>query len=202
VRTLWLASAPLLLASTSVTRRMLLESAGLPVEVEAPAVDERAIEAEIQGGPQEIASRLAAEKTLAVSRRRPRRVVLGADQVLSRGGEMLHKPEDREAARRQIERLAGRAHALHSAFAVAVDGQIRHEGLDIARLTMRPLDEVAIDRYLDLAGDVATQSVGAYQLEGIGIHLFERIEGDHSTILGLPLIPLLAGLRSLGLLAM
>ncbi|HKH34997.1 MAG TPA: Maf family protein, partial [Beijerinckiaceae bacterium] len=80
--------------------------------------------------------------------------------------------------------------------------QIRNEGLDSARLTMRPLDEVAIDRYLDLAGDVATQSVGAYQLEGIGIHLFERIEGDHSTILGLPLIPLLAGLRSLGLLAM
>jgi septum formation protein len=129
-------------------------------------------------------------------------VVVGADQVLAANGEMLHKPEDRAAARRQIERLAGRAHALHSAFAVAVDGQVRHEGLESARLTMRPLDEVAIDRYLELAGDAATRSVGAYELESIGIHLFERIEGNHSTILGLPLIPLLAGLRSLGLLAM
>jgi septum formation protein len=199
---LWLAPAPLLLASTSATRRALLEAARLPVEAEAPGVDERAIEAGTSEDPRELARRLAAEKALAVSRRRPGRVVVGADQVLELDGEVLHKPADRATAGRQIAQLAGRAHNLHSAFAVAIDGEVRREGLDSARLTMRPLDGHAIDRYLDLAGAAVTQSVGAYQLEGVGIHLFEQVEGNHSTILGLPLIPLLAALRSLGLLAM
>jgi septum formation protein len=202
VSPLWRPSKPLLLASTSATRRALLESAGLPVETEAPGVDERAIELETQDAPQDLASRLAAEKVLAVSRRRPGRVVLGADQVLALEGEVLHKPADREAAHQQIARLCGRTHSLHTAFAVAIDGQVKCEGLDSARLTMRRLDERAIDRYLDLAGDAVTQSVGAYRLEGVGIHLFERVKGDHSTILGLPLLPLVAALRSLGLLAM
>jgi septum formation protein len=198
---LWLAPAPLLLASASAARRMLLESAGLPVETEAPGVDERAVEANAPGAPEELARRLAGEKALAVSRRRPGRVVVGADQVLTAEGEVLHKPADRAAARRQIARLAGRTHALHTAFAVAVDGEVRCEGVGGARLTMRPLDDEAIASYLDLAGDTVTQSVGAYQIEGVGIHLFERVEGDHSTILGLPLIPLLAALRGMRLLA-
>ena len=198
---IWLPSEPLLLASSSATRRALLESAGLPVETEAPRADERAIEAGAPGGPQELARRLAAEKALVVSRRRPGRLVVGADQVLALDGAVLHKPVGRKAAGRQIARLAGRAHRLHSAFTVVIDGEVRHEALDSARLTMRRLDEHAIGRYLDLAGAAVTQSVGAYQLEGAGIHLFERVEGDHSTILGLPLIPLIAALRRMGLLA-
>ena len=180
---------------------MLIEAAGLPVETEAPGVDERAIEAVVRGGPDDLARRLAAEKALAVSRRRLGRVVLGADQVLATDREVLHKPEDREAARKQIARLAGRTHTLHAAFAIAFDGEVRREGLDSAQLTMRRLDHQAIARYLHLAGDAVTTSVGGYQLEGVGIHLFERVEGDHSTILGLPLIALLASLRSLNLLA-
>ena len=197
----WLGSAPLLLASTSATRRLLLESAGLPVETEAPGVDERAVEAGAAAMPRDLARRLAAEKALAVSRRRPGRVVVGADQVLELDGEVLHKPADRAAARRQIARLAGRTHALHTAFAVARDGTVAREGLDSAHLTVRPLDGAAVERYLALAGDAVTRSVGGYQLEGAGIHLFERVEGDHSTILGLPLLPLLAALRGMGLLA-
>jgi septum formation protein len=198
---IWLPAAPLLLASTSATRRLLLESAGLPVETEAPGVNERAVEAGAAGPPQELARRLAAEKALAVSSRRPGRVVVGADQVLEFEGEVLHKPADRAAAREQIARLAGRTHALHTAFTVAIDGAVRREGLESPRLTMRPLDAAAVERYLDLAGDAVTRSVGGYQLEGAGIHLFERVEGDHSTILGLPLLPLLAALRRMGLLA-
>lgn len=197
----WLPSKPLLLASTSATRRALLESAGLPVETEAPGVDERTIESVTGGSPENLACRLAAAKALAVGRRRPGRVVVGADQVLELEGEVLHKPEDREAARRQIARLAGRTHSLHSAFAVAIDGELARQGLDSANLTMRTLDDDAVARYLDLAGAAAASSVGAYQLESLGIHLFERVDGDHSTILGLPLIPLLAALRGMGLLA-
>jgi septum formation protein len=197
----WLGKEPLLLASTSATRRLLLESAGLPVEAEAPEVDERAVEAGTAGSPEDLARRLAGEKALAVSRRRPGRVTVGADQVLELEGAVLHKPADRAGARSQIARLSGRTHTLHTAFAVALDGAVRHEGLDSAHLTMRPLDAAAVGRYLDLAGDAVTQSVGGYQLEGAGIHLFERVEGDHSTILGLPLLRLLGALRGMGLLA-
>jgi septum formation protein len=165
-------------------------------------VDERAVEAGTAGAPpEEIARRLAAEKALAVARRRPGRVIVGADQVLELSGEVLHKPADREDARSQIAGLSGRTHALHSAFAVALDGAVRHEGLESAHLTMRPLDAAVIERYLGLAGDAVTSSVGGYQLEGVGIHLFARVEGDHATILGLPLLPLLAALRGMGLLA-
>jgi septum formation protein len=198
---LWLGKEPLLLASTSATRRMLLESAGLPVAVEPPGVDERAREGAMPGSPQDLARRLAAEKALAVSRREPSRVVVGADQVLALDGEVMHKPENREAARRQLARLSGRTHTLHSAFAIARDGAVLRDGLDTARLTMRMLDDAAVARYLDLAGEDVTQSVGGYRLEGVGVHLFERVKGDHTTILGLPLLPLLAALREMGLLA-
>jgi septum formation protein len=181
---------------------MLLESTKLPIETEAPGVEERAIEAAGPAEPEDLAARLASAKALAVSRRRPERVVVGADQVLEVEGELLHKPNDREAARRQIARLAGRTHSLCSAFAVAREGKVIREGVESAHLTMRALDASAIARYLELAGDDAIRSVGAYQLEGAGAHLFERVEGAHSTILGLPLLPLLAALRSLALLAL
>jgi septum formation protein len=200
----WLGPTPLLLASTSGTRRMLLESAGLLLETESPGVDERAIEQEVslaKASPCDLARRLAAEKALAVSRRRHGRLVVGADQVLELEGTILHKPDDRTGAAEQIARLAGRTHSLHSAFAITRDGALVGEGLRSARLTMRRLDATAIGRYLDLACDATTTSVGAYQLEGLGVHLFEHVEGDHATILGLPLLPLLSALRSLDLLA-
>jgi nucleoside triphosphate pyrophosphatase len=200
-RSIWLADAPLLLASTSATRRLLLESAGLPVEIEAPGLDERALEAEVNGAPDELSRRLAAAKALAVSRRQPGRVVVGADQILELAGEILHKPRDRADALRQLQWLAGRTHSLETAFAIARDGRIVHAGSDRARLTMRPLAAPAIERYLDLLGDAVTETVGCYRLETLGAHLFDRVEGDHATILGLPLLRVLAALRDMALLA-
>lgn len=200
----WTAPLPLLLASTSRTRLTLLVSAGLPVETQAPGVDERAVEAGAEAealSPMELAQRLAAEKALAVSRRHPERIVLGADQVLDSGDKVLHKPSDRDAAKAQLLFLAGRTHALHSASALAKGGEIVESFGASAHLTMRPLEEAAIDRYLDLAGPEVLGCVGVYQLERLGVHLFERVEGDHATILGLPLLPLLASLRRLGCLA-
>jgi septum formation protein len=114
----------------------------------------------------------------------------------------LHKPHDRTAAREQLTTLSGRTHMLHSAVAIAKDDAIVACFVGEAGLTMRPLTLETIERYLDLAGETALQSVGAYQLEGLGIHLFESVEGDHSTILGLPLLPLLAALRDLNCLAL
>jgi septum formation protein len=177
---------------------MLLESAGLPVETEAPGVDERAVEAAAREDaldPSALASRLAAEKALAVSRRRPGRVVVGADQVLDLDGKVLHKPADRSEARDHLLGLSGRTHMLRSAGALALDGEILEHFLDSAALTVRHLGPDGIERYLDFAGPDALSSVGCYQVEGRGIHLFDRIAGEHSTILGLPLRPLLAALR-------
>ncbi|MFC4175296.1 Maf family protein [Microvirga sp. GCM10011540] len=201
---LWTGSAPLLLASTSATRRTLLESAGLPVETRASGVDERAVEAAVEEralGPQNLALHLAAEKALAVSRAAPERIVLGADQVLDRDGIALHKPDGRETARAQLQSLSGRSHALHSAVALARNGELVDSFVETALLSMRPLSDAAIEAYLDAAGPEVLKSAGVYQVEGVGIHLFDRIEGDHSTILGLPLLPLLAALRRLGHLA-
>lgn len=201
---LWTAPAPLLLASTSTTRRGLLESAGLTVETEAPGVDERAIEASVEEralGPADLALHLAAEKALAVSRRHPDRLVLGADQVLDLGGVAAHKPGDRETARAQLRALSGRRHALHSAGALARGGALVDSFVDTAHLAVRPLSDEAVATYLDLAGPEILKTVGVYQVEGLGIHLFDRVEGQHSTILGLPLLPLLASLRRLGVLA-
>ena len=199
-QSLWRGSAPLVLASTSATRRLLLENAGVTVETQSPGVNERALET-ADREPRDIARRLAAEKALAVSRLRPERLVLGADQTLACEGRLFHKPADRAAAHGQLMALSGRTHILHSAFALAQNGIVVHEAVENARMTMRPMSPSNIEAYLDYAGDGALQSVGAYQVEGTGIHLFERIEGDHSTILGLPLIPLLAALRTGGLLA-
>ena len=200
---LWSRSSPLLLASTSTTRRLLLVGAGLAVECEAPGVDERALEAETQElSPAELALALAKAKALAVAARRPDGIVIGADQVLSSDGEMFHKPQDLSEAERQIGRLSGRTHCLHSAVAIAEGGVIVDGFVEEARLTMRGLDPRAIRHYVEVAGiERVTASVGGYQLEGLGIHLFSRIEGDHSTILGLPLLPLLERLRARGCLA-
>lgn len=192
---------PLVLASKSDIRRRLLEAAGIPVVVDPAYLDERSVEASQANsadGPAQIALMLAREKTLTVARRR-RGVVLGADQTLALGSRRFSKPTSPELAREQLAALAGNTHALHSAIAVARDKAIVFEYVETAELTMRPLSKESLDSYLTAAGANAFASVGGYQLEGLGIHLFERVEGDHFTILGLPLIALLAFFRKAGL---
>ena len=191
---------PILLASGSAVRRQLLANAGVAVETRDHGIDERAVEKAI--GADEAASRvalaLAKAKALAVSLRETEAIVIGADQTLEIDGETLSKPGDMRSARRQIEKLSGRTHVLHSAFAVAEGGRLLVRGVKTARMTMRALEPKEIERYLREAGPTVASSVGAYQLEGPGIRLFERISGDYFTILGLPLLPLLANLRRIG----
>ena len=193
---LWLAERPLVLASKSAIRGAILRAAGLPIEVCPPDIDERAIE---QGSaahnPGAVAALLAREKARTIAVQLPGRVVIGADQTLALGLRMFSKPAGRVQAAEQLQTLAGNTHELHSAVAVARDGKVLFSDVSVARMTMRKLTESEINAYLDQAGNAVTTSVGAYQLEGLGVHLFERIEGDHFTILGLPLLSLLAFLR-------
>src|SRR5215468_4207064 len=199
---MWLKPEPLVLASRSAIRRTVLEAAGIPVEVFPADLDERAIEARASASdPGEVAALLARSKAEAAAASRPRRLVLGADQTLALGSRRFSKPADRAAARDQLLALRGKTHALHSAVAVVRDGEVLYQGGEVARLTMRPFSETFLERYLDAAVAAVTASVGAYQLEGIGIHLFERIEGDHFTILGMPLLPLLNFFRQQELVA-
>jgi len=198
---LWLADKPLVLASQSASRRAILESAAVPIEIAPADIDERAIEAKRSAaGPEAVAAMLAREKALAVSSRRTGRLVLGADQTLALGSRRFSKPTDRSAARAQLAALRGKTHALHSGVALARDGAVAFEHCETARLTMRSFSDDFLDAYLDAAGAAVTASVGAYQVERVGIHLFERIEGDHFTILGLPLLTVLEFLRREGLL--
>jgi septum formation protein len=199
---LWLPPHPLVLASQSVPRRAMLEAAGIPIEVKRPDLDERAVEAAAGSlGPAETAALLAREKAKAVARRMPRRLVVGADQTLALGGQRFDKPRDRAAARDQLLTLGGKTHRLHAAVAVVRDGDVVFEAIDTADLTMRSLSKSFLERYMDAAGPSLLDSVGGYQLEKLGIHLFDLIEGDHFTILGLPLLALLDFLRSEGSLA-
>ena len=201
--TLWRGKSPLILASQSRARQALLTTAGIGFEAVTAEIDERAVQqASGLSAPGEIASLLAREKALSVSARQPGKFVIGADQTLALGERLFSKPSGRAQAAEQLRALAGQRHELHSAVAVARDGKILFEAVAIAGMTMRRLGEAEIDVYLDEASDAVTSSVGAYQLEGPGVHLFERIEGDHFTILGLPLLPLLAFLRSERLLGM
>ena len=198
--TIWRDKNPLVLASQSRARQMLLGNAGLAFQALPADIDERAIQQ--KSGllkPGEIAALLAQEKALFISAKLPGRYVIGADQTLALGSRLFSKPAARAEAAEQLRTLAGNTHELHSAVAVARDGEVLFSDVEVARMTMRGLSEQDISLYLDAAGEAVTASVGAYQLEGLGVHLFERIEGDHFTILGLPLLPLLAFLRGQGL---
>ena len=201
--TLWRGPKALILASQSGAREMLLANAGIEFEAVPADIDERAIQQNSNiTAPDKIAGLLAREKALWISRRRAGKYVIGADQTLALGNRLFNKPGSRAAAAEQIRAMSGQTHTLHSAIAVALDGKIIFETIAIARMTVRHLSNDDIEAYLDAAGDAVTQTVSAYQLEGLGVHLFERIEGDHFTILGLPLLPLLGFLRSQHLLAL
>ncbi len=201
---LWRGEEPLILASASRARRDLLLGAGLFIEIRPAEVNERLIEAAAltRGAtPSDIALYLAREKALDVSKREKGRYVLGADQTLDFDGTTFHKPSDRNAAFAQLSALSGRRHQLHSAYCLMRDGRILAQYVGSARLAMRSLSNRALDYYLAVAGDQALKSPGGYLVEGVGVHLFESVEGDHSTILGLPMRQLLANLRELDLLA-
>ncbi len=199
---LWLASAPLMLASRSVVRRTLLEAAGVPIEVHAADIDERGLETGVTSEmPAAVAALLAREKASVVAGLHPGRLVLGADQTLALDAERFAKPTDRAAARAQLRALCGRTHELHSAIVFVQDATVLFEHVGTARLTMRSFSNRFLDLYLEAVGSAATASVGAYQIEGPGIQLFERVDGDYFTILGLPLMAALDFLRRHGCLS-
>ena len=204
-RTLWVASRPLVLASKSATRRALLDAAQIPYATAPADVDERALEATYFAAGGEVdglARALAIAKALAASRTRPEAFCLAADQTLTIAGRILHKPAGMGEAAATLRALAGRTHRLTSAFAIAIAGRLVAADDDVADLAMRALDEREIARYLERAGPEILSSVGAYQLEKLGVHLFESIRGEHSTILGMPMLKLLAWLRREGLIAL
>jgi len=198
---LWRGASPLVLASQSESRHAILVAADIPHEIQPAQIDERLIERRAAAGSAaQVAELLAREKALAVSARRPGALVLGADQTLATGGRRFSKPTSRAAAREQLAYLRHRTHELYSAMAVARDNSMLFEHCEVARLTMREFSAEFLEAYLDAVGGAATASVGGYQLEKAGIQLFERIEGDHFVILGLPLLALLRFLRGEGLL--
>jgi septum formation protein len=202
VTALWLAEKPLILASRSKVRQTLLEGAGVPIEICPADLDERQLEADAASqAPGAIATHLAREKARAVAKLHPGRLTLGADQTLALGNTRFSKPADISAARKQLRALSGQGHELHSAIAFVQDGTVLFECVGVARLTMRAFSDEFLDLYLKCAGTAATASVGAYQLESFGVQLFERIEGDYFTILGLPLLQALQFLRQRGCLA-
>ncbi len=191
----------LVLASASPTRVRLLTDAGLTFTARPATIDERAVEAPLIAGgapAAEIADALADEKALAVGRDMPDAIVIGADQMLDLYGRRWTKPATLAEARLQLSRLGGRAHRLHTAVAAARGGAIVWHHRETARLTMRPLSDRDIDGHLARTGTAALTSVGAYQIEGPGIQLFDEIDGDYFGILGLPLLPLLRFLRKEG----
>ncbi|HMF22215.1 MAG TPA: Maf family protein [Pseudolabrys sp.] len=199
---LWLAPQPLVLASRSDIRGKILAAAGLRFEIRPSLIDERAIEAKAETiDAPAIARYLARAKANKVAAALPGRIVLGADQTLARGAMRFGKPANRTEAEEQLRALRGRTHELHSALALVRGNEVLFNCVSTARLSMRDFSDQFLNEYLDLAAEAAMSSVGGYQLEGIGIHLFERVEGDYFTILGLPLLPLLAFLRQNKLVA-
>jgi septum formation protein len=195
-------SAPLILASRSAARRAMLTGAGVPFEAEDAGVDEPAIKAAFGcDDPAALAVELARAKALAVSARRPGAWVLGSDQTLAFDGGLISKAASLEAARDRLRIMRGREHQLHSGAALARDNQVVWSDFDTARMAMREFSDAFLDAYLAAEGEPVLASVGAYRLEGMGSQLFDRVEGDYFTVLGMPLWPLLAELRRVGVIA-
>lgn len=193
----------LILASGSRARREMLKSSGVSFTVEAANVDEDAVRAALAGAdrsneldPADVAEVLARSKAEAVSQSRPNACVIGGDQVLALDDEILTKPADETAARRQLQKLKGRVHALHSAVALAINGEVVWSHVETAQMHVRDFSDAFLDDYMRRAGRLVLGSVGAYHMEGLGIQLFDRIDGDYFTVLGMPLMPLLAELRA------
>lgn len=193
----------LILASGSATRRTMLAAAGLSFEVVPAHIDEAAIMAALMDDSDDfiaefIAGELAVRKARAVSENHPDAIVIGADQVLALGRRVFNKAPDSDEARQTLLALRGRTHELHSSVAVVRKGSSIWQQTDSAYLTMRDFSDAFLDDYIATAGDILTSSVGCYAIEGKGVQLFERVEGDYFTVLGLPLVPLLARLRAMG----
>jgi len=195
---------PLILASSSTSRARILEGAGLAFIVEPPGLDEAAMRQAVSGekslDPHDVAEVLAQAKAEAVSELARQAYVIGGDQILALGKTVMSKPDSMEAARRQLLHLSGKTHKLHTAVAVATNGETLWAETTVATMTMRKLTPEFIGRYLAAAGDEVLGSVGAYQLESLGVQLFDKIDGDYFSILGLPLIPLLDALRREGVI--
>jgi septum formation protein len=195
---------PIILASKSPTRAGMLTAAGLTFAMDPAAIDERAVEAPAMArgaDPVEVAVLLSEAKALDVSPRHPGAIVIGSDQTLALGARRFSKPVNRAAAREQLTALRGRTHLLASGAALARDGRILWSGHQTVAMRMRDFSDAFLEDYLDRMGAVVTGTVGGYQLEGLGAQLFEAIEGDSFTVLGLPLLPLLQALRAHGALA-
>lgn len=190
----------LILASLSIYRAQILRKAGLKFSIEGAHLDERKIEEEERiKNPEKLSSFLARTKAKNVSDRFPKAWVIGCDQVLDLKGQVLHKVTNYGEAYERLCMLSGKKHVLHSSVSLFQFGKEIFSDISSARMTMRPLSEEFIKRYLTRVGTDIFKSVGVYQIEGEGIHLFEKIEGDFFTIVGLPLLPLLAKLRSFGI---
>jgi septum formation protein len=190
----------LILASASATRKALLDKAGLRFSAQVAQLDERSLEADalIAGGDaRDVALLLARRKAEAVSALHPGATVIGADQTLALGLELLHKPGSLDEARAQLDHLRGKTHRLHAAVTLVRDGALLWSDLQTAELTMRDFTEEERDEVLRLESQAILGSVGSYRLEGPSIRLFETVSGDYFTILGLPLLPLLAALRDM-----
>jgi septum formation protein len=193
-----------ILASSSTTRARLLTAAGVTAEVVKPMVDERAAKTKLganRARADKVATELAELKALAVSKRHPDALVIGADQVLDCDGKLYDKAADHDSAKRQLKELRGKRHRLVSAVVLASQGAVTWRHVDAATLSMRVFSDAFLDAYLILATDAVLNSVGAYQLESLGAQLFTKVEGDYFTVLGLPLLPLLDQLRRAGVLA-
>ncbi len=195
----------LVLASGSATRRSMLSSAGLTFEVIPADVDEAKLrdgrkQAEAGVTAMELATTLARAKAEAVSRARPDALVIGSDQLLELDGRIFEKPTDVAAARKALADLRGKTHTLHSAAALATNGLTGWVAMQTTRMTMRDFSEDFLDTYLSRCGSEILSSVGAYQIEGPGVQLFDQVEGDYFNVLGLPLLPLLKELRARGVL--